>query len=132
MCPPAKTWVSEWHGIDLNQQTDADHFDFTDPEAEKWLPVMTGADLLLACAIIEHTDNWDVFLERAAQYNAPWTFITFFNGLDRSRSKIRKNTDDITVNSYARSTITKKCKQLGLNFNYEQVEQDAILIIKGK
>lgn len=128
---PVKPWVHDWWGIDLNQQVkDAYHIDFTGP---MFVPMqITKKDLLLACAVIEHTDRWNIFLDHAAQYNAPWTFVTFFNGLERSRSKIRVTKDGIYVNSYARSTITAKCKELGLDFRYEQIEQDAILIIKGK
>lgn len=127
--PLAVRWVEEYHAIDLNEQTDAIHKDFT-KVSTKTLP---KAEMLLACAVIEHCDGYAKFLSQVKAYNAPYTLISFFNGLDRNRSKIFKKDVEVVTNSYARSSIAKECAKLGMQAEIVVLNaRDTILIIKGE
>ena len=65
MYPPAKDWAIVHTGIDLNENTDALHKDFT--LMEPW--EVLRHDLLLACGVIEHCDGYSNFLRQVKRFN---------------------------------------------------------------
>ena len=88
LMPPARRWVKQYQGVDLNERADALHDDFLRMDVTPWV----GVDLLLASAIMEHMGpEYNLFLRQVARatcrrkrlYSGP---ICSMIALARSRS----------------------------------------------
>jgi len=94
---PARKWVPNYHGIDLQERGDAICDDFLTMDVASWV----GVDLLLACGILEHTGPWFLrFFQQVARVRARHTIISIFGGLDHRKSSFYRDPRGFWVNSF--------------------------------
>lgn len=127
--PLAREWVSIYKAIDLNDGTDAIHADFT-MISTKLFP---ESDLLLACGVIEHCEGYGRFFEQAHDYNAPWTIISFFNDVRRSKDYIKIGRCGVFNNKYSAVNMNGFLSFMKMDFKWLRLtRRSVVLIIKGK
>lgn len=126
MYPPAKDWVTIHTGIDLNEQTDAIHKDFTIMEPFE----VMGHDLLLACGVIEHCDGYSNFLRQVKRFNFKHSLVTFFNGLDRDEDIHNLHPDGYIINKYSKEKVKATLDEFELRHWFVNLSpHDDVLII---
>lgn len=132
LMPPARSMVKHWTGVDLHPCSDAVHVNFCHVDVSR----LTRAELLLACGVVEHVDGFDGFVDfmtNVKRYDAPYTIVSFFNGLSRRRSLIGFDVKrGFHKNYYAKSSVMKLLDELKLNYKLTHLSagDDVIIITK--
>ena len=133
-----KNTAPVYQAIDINVQTDAIHEDFTKLSDSVVLGFKDKFDLLLANSVIEHCEfGYRDFIYTAAEINAKYTIIGFFNGLNRKDDYFFYKTShggEYPWNKYSQKKMEKFLKEIGIADRSEFIRlgrHDTILIIKG-
>lgn len=90
----AKRFVDLYLGIELNPRWGGWSFpdseiinaDFCKLDPQVVLSIFAQFDLLLAAAVVEHVEHYEVFLTKCLDCAPRWILISFFRGLDRDRN----------------------------------------------
>ncbi len=112
---------------------------------DDWITMDTAAiprlaDLILACAVVEHCESYEAFISRALSVSPGAIVVSFFRGLDRARNEFHKRTSADTEwseaggvyydNFYSRNQLTQWLDELGCNWRLDQAGGDTILVIQ--
>lgn len=125
---PAKKMTRNYLGVDPHPKTDALHVDFLEFPV-KWLP---QKELLLACHVIEHCPGFEAFVYKAKKYNARFSIISFFHGIDRDGVEYFTRKRKRLSIGYARRDIESFCKSLPVAHRIvETGDSSAVLILEG-
>ena len=120
-------YFPEYHGIDLNENTDAIHRDFVTMSAA----TLKGKDLLVAANVIEHhPKGWQPFLEKVLEVGPRYAIVTFFNRLKRPQDHLRIDAQGINRNRYAGRKIRSWLRRKQVKHSFHVLtKRDTILVI---
>jgi len=128
MVPEVRGLVETYVGVDLNEQTDAIHEDFTLMDVSP----LTGYDLFLACAVIEHCQDAAVFFKQIKAMNPKHAIVTFFGATDREEELKTTQGGGFLFHGYTRAGIKQTLESLGMAYELFRLKNDDVLIIKGE
>lgn len=125
--PNVEFLVDEYLGIDLNPRTNAFHVDFTKMDVKK-LPC---PDLLLACGVIEHCEDYNEFLSQVKLINAKYSIVSFFGG--PFKRIVKGQWKSVLYHIYPRKMLAGVIAKCGVEGELIKLwKTDTVLIIKGE
>lgn len=125
-----KKLVPIYQCVDINNQTDAIHEDFTKMDTSSF-----KCDLLLACGVIEHCNGYSKFLEQIKRIRPKYAIVSFFNKLSWKDDYMMESAkagaeNKFWWNRYSQKKIEEKLKELGLSYSFIVFsKRDIVLVI---
>lgn len=129
LMPPARQWVPQYQGVDLNERADALHEDFLRLDLAPWV----GVDLFLACGVMEHMGpEYRTFLQQIALVRPKHALVSFFQPLMPERSSYRWQSEGYWLNRFCEQDLLDWTAAAGMMGRIERISRrDAVLVIEG-
>ncbi len=128
---PVRNWVKEYQAVDVNESSDAIHENFLFMDTAKFRDI----DLVVACGVIEHCENYTSFFEQINKIQPKYALISFFNDINREEDFITITTKDpigeFNWNRYSRRQMDKKLDELGLKHYWIHIKLNEDILICG-